>query len=242
MSINVNVEFRARDAEKAVDRGDLIIVVDALRFGSSVVNALANGAKTVIPTKSLKEAYRLHSAHPDWLLAGERRGVRPRGFDFGNSPLEFIREKISGKTLIFTTTSGTLALTRSKTAKWILIGVFLNAKAVAEKAIEITGKDAVGISLVQSGTRGRFSLEDFVCAGAIIDKLSIKEAILSDGAFAALLAFQQARNNLCETILKTEHAKSLINIGFKSDVEVACQLDLFPVVPIYKDGVINLFK
>ena len=70
----------------------------------------------------------------------------------------------------------------------------------------------------------------------------MKEVILSDGAFAALLAFQKARNNLCETIMKTAHAKSLINLGFRSDIEVCCQLDLFPVVPIYKDGVITLFK
>jgi 2-phosphosulfolactate phosphatase len=109
MATRVDVELWARDAGKAVGRGDLIVVIDALRSGTSILTALTNGARTVIPTVSLKEAYRFRSQHPEYLLAGERGGHKPRGFDLGNSPLEFTREKVAGKSLVMTTTSGTAA-------------------------------------------------------------------------------------------------------------------------------------
>ena len=80
MTFTLNLEFTARDAVKAVRRKDLIVVIDVLRCTSSILNAFANGAEKAIPTRTLAEAYRLHREHPSFLLAGERGGVRPRGF------------------------------------------------------------------------------------------------------------------------------------------------------------------
>ncbi|MCW4020289.1 MAG: 2-phosphosulfolactate phosphatase [Candidatus Bathyarchaeota archaeon] len=240
--VKVNLEFAARDAVKAVRRRDLIVIIDVLRFSSSVLNAFANGANEVIPTKTLREAYDLHREHPECLLAGERRGVKPRRFDFGNSPLEFTREKVCGKTLVFTTTSGTAALTNSRQAEWVLVGALLNASLVGVKAAEIAEKEETGVSLVLSGRKGRFSFEDFLCGGAIAEALHEKSAVLSDAAFAALMAFKQFKENLCERIMMGEHAKHLTGLGFKGDVEFSCQLDLFKIVPIYKGGRIRLLK
>jgi len=213
-----------------------------LRCSSSILNAFANGAKEVIPTKTLREAYKLRNEHPEYLLAGERRGLKPQGFDFGNSPLEFTWEKVHGKTLIFTTTSGTTALTRSKTAKWVLIGAFLNAESVATKAIEISERKEIGISIVLSGRKGHFSLEDFLCGGAIVEKLHKKKVDLSDASFAALLAFKRTEDSICENVMMGEHARELIKLGFKKDIEFSCQLGLFKIVPVYKDGIIKLLK
>ncbi|MBS7654517.1 2-phosphosulfolactate phosphatase, partial [Candidatus Bathyarchaeota archaeon] len=113
MSIKVNIEFLAKDSEKAAKRGDLIIIIDALRCCSSIVTALANGAEAIIPVKTLREAYRIHARNPKYLLAGERGGLKPRGFDLGNSPLEYTSERVHGKIILLTTTSGTTAITRS---------------------------------------------------------------------------------------------------------------------------------
>ncbi len=103
------VELCVADADKAVERGDVIVVVDVLRSTSSIVNALANGAKSIVPVATLTEAYALHRLHPEYLLVGEREGRKPKGFHLGNSPLEFSSERVSGMDLIMTTTSGTLA-------------------------------------------------------------------------------------------------------------------------------------
>ena len=242
MVVQVDLELWARDAGKAVDRGDLIIVIDVLRSGTSILNALTNGAEAVIPAGSLKEAYKLHNQHPEYLLVGERRGRMPKGFDLGNSPLEFTRERINGKRLVMTTTSGTEALARSRLASWVLVGVFLNAEAVARKAEEIAAKEGAGISLVLAGERGGFSLEDFLCAGAIVEELSAMNFNLSDKVQAALLAFRQAKSDLTGSVMEAEHAKHLVRLGFKGDVDFACQLNVLREVPIYRLGRITLQK
>jgi len=242
MTVIVNLEFIAKDAVKAVRRGDVIVAIDVLRCSSSITNALSNGAKAVIPTRTLKEAYELRREHPYYLLAGERRGLKPRMFDFGNSPLEFARESVYGETLVFTTTSGTVALVRSKPANWVLIGTFLNAGSVAAEAVRIAEREGTGISLVLSGRKGHFSLEDFICGGAIVERFPSEKVDLSDAAFAALLAFKQTESRICESIMRGEHARQLVELGFKRDIEFACELDLFNIVPVYRDGIITLLN
>ncbi|MEM2913011.1 MAG: 2-phosphosulfolactate phosphatase, partial [Candidatus Bathyarchaeia archaeon] len=229
MSIKVNIEFLAKDSEKAAKRGDLIIIIDALRCCSSIVTALANGAEAIIPVKTLREAYRIHARNPKYLLAGERGGLKPRGFDLGNSPLEYTSERVHGKIILLTTTSGTTAITRSRNSEWVLIGSFLNAKNVAEKALAISRSENLDISIVQSGTNGKFSLEDFICAGAIIARLPQNAIILSDAALASLLAFERVENDLYAAIARSEHSRKLIELGFVKDVKFSCQMDLFQV-------------
>jgi len=242
MTVTVNLEFMAKDAVMAVRRGDLIVAIDVLRCSSSITNAFSNGAEAVIPTRTLKEAYKLRREHPDFLLAGERNGLKPQMFDFGNSPLEFTRERVYGKTLVFTTTSGTAALVRSKSANWVLIGAFLNAGSVTAKAIEIAEREGTHISLVLSGREGHFSLEDFICGGAIVERFPIEKVWLSDAANAALLAFKQTESHICESVMRGEHPRQLVELGFKRDIEFACQLDLFNIVPIYRNGIIRLLS
>lgn len=242
MAVRVDLEIVARDAVQAVRREDLIVVIDVLRCTSSILNALSNGAKEVIPTRTLNEARRLHKDHPSFLLAGERKGVRPRGFDLANSPLEFTRQEVCGRTLVFTTTSGTAALTCSREADWVLIGGFLNAGSVARAALEIAEREEIGVSLVLSGRKGHFSLEDFLCGGAIAERFQAKDADLSDSASGALLAFRQVKENLFGTIMTGEHAKHLVDLGFEEDVRFSCQMDLFRTVPICRDGVIRLLR
>ena len=239
MVVYVNVEFLAKDAAKAAERGDLIVIIDALRCSSTVVTALANGARAIIPVKTLAEARRIHAENPDYILAGERGGLKPSGFNLGNSPLEYSRERVSGKTIILTTTSGTSALTYSRGADWILVGAFLNARAIAEKAYSIASAEGINVSVVQAGTEGRFSLEDFLCAGAIISELPKGGVELSDAAQASLLAFEHAKNDLLANVMRSSHARRLVELGFIKDIEFSCKKDLLPIVPIYRGGVIS---
>jgi 2-phosphosulfolactate phosphatase len=239
MVVQINLEFAAKNASSAVKRGDLIIAIDVLRCSTSIINALANRAKSVVPTMTLREAYDLHGLHPDFLLTGERQGCRPKGFDLGNSPSEFISERVRGRDLIMTTTSGTVALVKSKEAKWVLVGAFLNASSVARKAAQIVEDEGTNVSLVSSGERGQFSLEDFICAGAIAERFFTSNVRCCDEALAALLTFKQAKNSLCENIMKSRHAWHLAKLGFKRDVEFSCQLDVLSTVPIYRDGKIT---
>lgn len=234
--ISINLEFDVKDVEKAASRGDVVVVIDALRCCSTIVTALANGAEEVIPIKTLREAQTLHKKHPEFLLAGERKGLKPKGFDLGNSPLEFSSKTVKGKHLILTTTSGTKAILSSKNARWVLIGAFLNAEAVARTALKAAEKEKAGVSLVLSGTHGRFSLEDFLCAGAIVESLPSDKVECSDAVLAAFLAFQQSSRSLTNVIQHGYHARYLKSIGHEEDVEFCCRLNAYPIVPVHKNG------
>ena len=238
----VDIELADKDAYEAVKRRDLIIVVDVLRCSSSIINALANGAHAVIPTETLKEAYKLREQNPRFLLAGERSGRRPEGFDLGNSPLEFVRETVEGKTVIMTTTSGTAALVRCRKAEHVLVGSFLNARAVAQKAQDIAHKKNVNASFVLAGQKGLFSLEDFLCAGAIASKLPAGRCELSDKASAAVFAFERVKGALCEHVMRSRHARHLVKLEFKRDVAFSCKLDHFDIVPVFRHGRVTLIQ
>jgi len=234
LRVPTNLGFTAKDIAKAVQRGDVIIVIDVLRCCSTIVTALANAAEGVIPTKTVKEARALHKKHPEFILAGERRGIKPKGFNLGNSPLEFSPQKVKGKHIILTTTSGTKAIISSKKAKYVFTGAFLNAEATAKATLKIAEWEGTGISLILAGTNGRFSLEDFICAGAIAKDFPTDNIEYSDAVSVALLAFQQARKSLDKVIRSGYHARYLISQGFKEDVKFCCRLNVFQIVSFLK--------
>lgn len=167
----------------------IVVVIDVLRATSTIVTALANGAKAVVPMLTPDEARSL--AQPDDLLAGERGSLPLPGFALGNSPLEFTAERVAGKRIILTTTNGTRALLAAKGARRVLLASLLNMGAVADElkkdlarsaafkgeAFPVQGdnparEDIPGkVTFLCSGTRGRFSLEDTLCAGGIISRL-----------------------------------------------------------------------
>src|SRR5262249_17947241 len=119
--------------------GTVCVVFDVLRATSSMVTALANGAAAIFPVAEISEALALRRDRPDLLLAGEREGVRISRdlsdgvpFDFGNSPREFTRDKVQGRTIAMTTTNGTRALRACARASKVFIGSFLNLAATTE--------------------------------------------------------------------------------------------------------------
>ena len=145
---------------------------------------------------------------------------------------------MKGKHIILTTTSGTKAIISSKNAKYVFTGAFLNAEATAKAALKTAEREGTGISLMSAGTNGRFSLEDFICAGAIAKSFPADNMEHSDAVLAALLAFQQARKSLNRVIQSGYHARYLISQGFKEDVKFCSQLNVFKIVPFLKDETI----
>ena len=232
----VNVEFTAKDAVRGVERGDLIIVVDVLRCTSTIVTALANGATDVTAVKSVSEARALKSKNPTSILAGERGGLPPKGFELGNSPRDFTAKKVKGRSIIITTSSGTQAINNASKAETVLMGSFLNLTAVAEKALQTAAAKDVGLTVVMSGRIGSFSLEDYLCAGGIVTKWEDEELEFSDAAYASLLGYKAASRDLLDHILRGTHAQGLVNLGLGEDVSFCCERDRYAVVLILKDG------
>jgi len=230
---NVRLEMGYRKSPVAADRRDIIVAIDVLRCSSSIVTALANGAKAIIPAISLSEARSLAKAHRA-VLAGERKGIKPEGFQLGNSPLEFKRKAVEGRTVVLTSTSGTKAIVLGEKARGMLVGSFLNLEATARLCLRLVQTSRRGVSLVTAGTGGAFSLEDFLCAGAISRRLMQHNALLDDGCWASAHAWMDARSNLRSVIREGFHAKRLDSIHFSDDVDFCARVNVFDIAAVLK--------
>jgi len=220
----------------------IVIVIDVLRATSVITTALNNGAKKVIPVVTMEEAFQLKkNLQHNAILGGERKAIKPLGFDMGNSPLEYNRERVYGKTVILTTSNGTLAIKSCQKAKYIFIGCFLNARAVAREAVsrsQVLDENA-DVVLLCAGTLGKFSLDDIVCAGLICDYICkfYQESELSDLAIAARILYQNKADNIGSLISMAKHYKVLKELGFEEDIDYCLQQDIFDIVPIYDKAI-----
>ncbi|SFL35799.1 2-phosphosulfolactate phosphatase [Pelosinus propionicus] len=209
------------------------IVLDIFRATSTIVTALANGCKTITPALSTEDAETLASQMGSVLFAGERQSIKIDGYDFGNSPFEFSKEKVAGKAIVMTTTNGTIAIKAAEKAYRTFIGSFINAKAVCMQAKQY-GKDLV---IVCAGTDGLFSLEDTLCAGLLVQLLKTDcEVTLTDSALGAFLLYAQAKNMLVETAVQSRNGRRLYDLRRMDDVEYCLSADLFTIVPQYTEG------
>lgn len=212
-------------------KGKQVIIIDVLRATSVITTALANGAREVIAVREIDEALALREE--GCVMGGERKALKIEGFDLSNSPLEYTREAIGGKRIIMTTTNGTNAISRSTSAEKIMIGCMLNGRAVARHIAE-SGKDTV---IACAGTKGKFSIDDFVCAGKMLyDLKEICDADMDDMCSAAYIAYKDHKENVLDYVKHAAHYKYLLSIGLQDDIEYCFKEDTTDIVPVYKDG------
>lgn len=216
--------------------GVTAIVLDVVRASTTIVTALAGGARAVIPVSSPEEAraFRRQGHAGPVLIGGERGGAPPTGFDCGNSPAEYTPDRVRGHTVVFTTTNGTRALLALTGARRIAVGGFVNAAAVVGWAAAEPGD----VLLVCSGERGRFCLEDAVCAGLLVSRLESLGSTppLTDAARAARALWERYRNDLDAMLRDATWAQALVTQGRGADLPLCVALDVHGVVPVLRDG------
>lgn len=231
--MKLNVVFLPKDTTGMDLSNTVCIVLDIFRATSCIVTAMANGCNRIIPASAIEDAHVLSSQIGPALLAGERQSIKIKGCDLGNSPFEFCREKVQGKTIIMTTTNGTLAIKMTEEAYCTLIGCFLNAKAVCQRAKE-HGKD---ILIVCAGTDGLFSLEDTLCAGLLVHLLKDENEIkMTDSALGALLMYDAAKDKLIETAVRSRNGNRLYNLNRMDDIKYCFGIDTLYIIPQYREG------
>ena len=238
--MQIDVAFTPSEVQ-ALD-SKVCIVVDVIRASSSLTVIASKKPQQLILTTTIQKASKFASqqtVHP--LLCGERKGLPPEGFDFGNSPAEYFKSDIKGRTIIFTSSNGTRAIADLVIAPKVYLGCFLNAGAVAQKAYETTTKKNLDILFVCAGREEKFAIDDAYCAGYLVSRIislisSEHEFTLSDGAQAALGIFGYYRND--KNLLEMSGAgKHVISIGLQDDLTFLLQRDLIDAVPelIIKD-------
>lgn len=218
----------------------VVVVIDVLRATSVIVHAMSQGTIEVIPVATVEEAFQRARTFPQstTLLGGERGSRKIEGFDMGNSPREYIAEKVKGKRLILTTTNGTKAFHNVSSGEEIMVASFFNIGATAQRCLELD-KDLL---LYPSGDEGNFSLEDTVCGGMLIDlliKKGKKAITLTDAAQSAHILYQRFKDNLVEVFRLFNHGKDLIDLGLENDLLYCAQIDITHIVPMFPEGVIR---
>lgn len=222
-------------------RSKTCVVIDVLRTSSSLLQALKNGCREVIPVESVERALALHSTLFDSnvLLCGERDGVKIEGFQLGNSPHEYSEEIVKDKSIIFTSTNGTAAFQKTKNCSSVYLCGFQNIDKISGI---IADKDD-GVMILCAGHENRFALEDTTCAGMLVKKiinLNPGDVLLSDAAQVALLVYESYADNLNKMIYKAKHGANLIQLGMEKDLDFCIQTNTIPLAPEYKEGKISL--
>lgn len=256
MSPQLHVHLLPSLIEADALHGGTAVIIDILRASSTMITALQNGAKRVIPCGTTEEAFQLRNQSPQEsiLLGGERGGVKIQGFDFGNSPAEYNVSAVAGRTVVFTTTNGTKAILKASTAATILIGAFINRAAIADRLRQ----EHRNTHLICAGTDGIVTGEDVLFAGAVVDELMGHDApenqnsisaswTLNDSAVMAWSLWRKTvaditpgdaetrsqviGERLALAMRNTQGGRNLVSLGYDSDISLCSQLDQFRIVP-----------
>lgn len=205
----------------------IVVVIDILRATSSIVYGIDNGAEAIIPVAQVEDC--LAYAGRDYLLAAERNGEVVPGYDFGNSPFSYTKEKVAGKTVVLTTTNGTKALHMARESAYqVVMGAFLNLQALCNW-LKIQDKNVL---LLCAGWKDKFNLEDTLFAGAVVEKLRGAFSHVDDSSVAAEDLYSCAKNDLRKYLHKSSHSHRLAQLDIEEDVKFCLQLDICETIPV----------
>jgi 2-phosphosulfolactate phosphatase len=216
------------------------IVVDQLRASCTLTTLLDLGCPSVRVTRSLAEARALGRA-TGALLAGERRGLVPPGFDANNSPVELSGLDVGGRPVVLCTSNGTRVLSLLRHMPATLVGCLLNAGACAEAAVELATARGIGVGVVCAGTVGRFALDDAVAAGEIVRRVTALAGgrgvacELSDAAIAAV-RLRSAYADPTDALEESTAGRLVHAIGAGEDVAFCARIDVSRAVPVLRSG------
>lgn len=235
--MNLAVFFTPRGLKPADVAEKPVLVIDVLRATTTMIAALAHGARGIVPAASPDEALRAArdlAPNPP-LLAGERDCRPIDGFDLGNSPGDMTPAVVAGRTIVMATTNGTPALAAAESGRPVLVAAITNFSAVVERgraAFEASGQ----IVILCSGRERRFALEDAYVAGRLVQALAPNgrhDARLDDAALAARQLVRRYGDRWQRAVRASAAARRLIQLGYQEDVAAATEMDAHSVVPVY---------
>ena len=206
----------------------IVVVADVFRATSCMVTAFAHGVKTIVPVATIDECRRWQER--GYLAAAERNARRIEGFELDNSPFTYMNEQIRDANVAMTTTNGTLAITRSRSAVKVLVGSFLNLEAI----VRYLKTERYDVMVLCAGWKGRVNMEDTLFAGALVARLKDSYAMAEDSAIMAWRLYEQGKDNMAAYLSNSSHIKRLQRLGIQKDITYCLQHDLYDVVPVLR--------
>lgn len=213
----------------------IVVIIDVLRATSTIATVLFNGAKNIIPVDSVAECIRL-GKQIEGITAGERDGHVAEGLVHGNSPFEYPKEFIGGKTLVLTTTNGTklLHMALDRGAKSIITGSFPNLSAVCDYLVA----KKLPVILGCAGWKDRVNIEDTLFAGAVITRIQKHFEVNCDSSRIAETLYLDARPNLLEFLKEknASHYQRLAKYSLEKDMQYCLTEDIANILCVYEGG------
>ena len=213
----------------------IVVIIDVLRATSTIATALYNGAKCVIPVDSVAKCIEL-GKQIDGITAGERDGHIAEGLAHGNSPFEYPRTFVGGKTLVLTTTNGTklLHMALERGAGQIVTGSFPNLSAVCQFLLSQNQSVVLGCA----AWKDKINIEDLLFAGAVIHQVKQNFYINCDSSQIAETMYLDARPDLYSFMKEknASHYRRLSGYGLEKDIRYCLTPDGANVLPFYENG------
>lgn len=235
--MKIHVYFTLNRISEDQLRGKRVVVIDVLRTCTTIATAFANGCREMIPAESVEAATALATDidRKSVFLCGEREGKLIDGFDLGNSPREYKEKIVRDKNIVFVSTNGSVALVKSRFSAVTVVGAFVNISAVTDYLLQGKGD----IFILSAGSQGRFSLEDAVCSGMLLQGLQTKAENnfeLNDSAVAAEVLLKKYAKRIKALLRNCDHGRYLTEIGFNKDLSVCAEIDSLHIVPVMQEG------
>lgn len=233
----LHVLYRKEELDGLRLAGKVVVVLDVLFATTTIVTALARGATDVIPTLDEWSARARAAELPEgsFVAAGELNAVTLDGFA-PPTPLALSAHGIAGRTVVYSTTNGTVALERSQGAAHVYAAALVNAQAVVDRILASHPTETV--LLVCSGSAGAVNLEDLVGAGCLVDLFArhlTREGEMTDAALAAAAVYRQS--DPLDALMRARVGRMMRDQNLVHEVEFAAQRSVLDVVPrVHADG------
>lgn len=215
--------------------GKVVVVLDVLFATTSIAAALAHGAVEVIPCPDGEAARAVAAARPpgSCVLSGEYGAETLPGFAHP-TPLALLGEPLAGRSLVYSTTNGTVAVHKAAGASRIYAAALANGAAVVRRVVERAEGETVLV--VCSGSVDAFNLEDFYGAGHLVSHFtrSAPGWELTDTALAARMLHDGADALACLSASRV--GRMMRARGLEREVEWAARADHLAVVPELRGG------
>lgn len=228
MKIHVLLKKEELDSQRLP--GKTVVVLDILFATSSIVAAMAHGAAEVMPTLDGAAAQAEAARHPagTCVLSGELNADTLPGF-VHPTPLALLAENLQGKTLVYSTTNGTVAVNKAREADHVYAAALLNGEAVVKHIAQQHADETVLI--VCSGSADNFNLEDFYGAGYLVSLFARQgqEHEFTDAALAAMLLHEKGEAGEC--LRRARVGRMMLERRLDREVDFAAQKNLYTVVP-----------
>jgi 2-phosphosulfolactate phosphatase len=236
----IHVLTRKEELDSVRVAGKVVVVLDILFATTTMVTVLAHGALEVVPVldEAAARAEGLRCKEGGFVLAGELYAETLPGFAHP-APLSLLEHGVAGKTIVYSTTNGTVAMALAAQAARVYCGALLNAGRLVEHILDRHAGDTV--LLVCAGSGANFNFEDFCGAGCYVERFAERlgaTADLSDAARAARTVFRHAP--LPQALLDCRLGRMMEKRGLRHEVEFAARIDTLPVVPVLDAGRLRL--